>query len=341
MSAYDDHDNDPTVARLRAALSAEADMTNPADNGLEEIRARTRETAPRWRTGALLAAAAALIAVIGVGGVLLFTGGEEPGGNVSANQPATSVSPTPSTGTTGTGSASPSPSPMDQVWVYYVQDDPEAGPRLYREQHLITPIDVPPAAAALHEMFTEPAADPDYRSLWPDQPLVRGYQVEGDVATVDLARFVQVGAAFEEVAVQQLVYTVTANDPAVKRVRLLVDGKAPASGHADWSQPVSRAPMVDVQGLIWLLSPTEGAVVSSPVSIDGYGTAFEGTVNWQVRQGDTVVKEGFTQGGSMGEFGEFHDTVDLPPGTYELRAFEYSAKDGTPINIDTKTFTVR
>jgi hypothetical protein len=29
------------------------------------------------------------------------------------------------------------------------------------------------------------------------------------------------------------------------------------------------------------------------------------------------------------------------PGTYELRAFESSAKDGAPTYVDTKTFTVQ
>jgi hypothetical protein len=43
----------------------------------------------------------------------------------------------------------------------------------------------------------------------------------------------------------------------------------------------------------------------------------------------------------MGEFAEFSDTVDLDPGTYEIRALEYSAEDGSPIHIDTKTFTVK
>ena len=145
---------------------------------------------------------------------------------------------------------------------------------------------------------------------------------------------------------QQLVYTVTANDPAVKKVQLLVNGKAPASGHHDWSKPVTRAPMVDVQGLIWLLGPTEGATVSSPVKISGYGTAFEGTVSWEVYRRDkavatdTKVAEGFTQAGANGEFDEFSDSVELEPGTYEMRAFESSAEDGRPIHVDSKTFTV-
>jgi hypothetical protein len=157
---------------------------------------------------------------------------------------------------------------------------------------------------------------------------------------VDLSAFPKLGAEAETVAVQELVYTVTANDKAVKQVRLLVDGKTPPSGHEDWSAPVARAPMVDVQGLIWLLAPTEGETVSSPVTISGYGTAFEGTISWEVRRGGTKVAEGFTQGGSMGEFGEFTDTVDLDPGTYELRAFESSAEDGSPLHVDTKTFIV-
>jgi hypothetical protein len=102
-----------------------------------------------------------------------------------------------------------------------------------------------------------------------------------------------------------------------------------------------------VQGLIWLLSPAEGATVSSPVQISGFGTAFEGTISWDVLKMDKAVSvdkkvaEGHTQGGSNGEFGDFHDTVDLPPGTYEIRAFESSPKDGSSQHVDTKTFTVQ
>ncbi|MCY7374148.1 MAG: Gmad2 immunoglobulin-like domain-containing protein, partial [Spirochaetaceae bacterium] len=110
----------------------------------------------------------------------------------------------------------------------------------------------------------------------------------------------------------------------------------------DWSEPVARAPMLDVQGLIWVLAPTQDASVASPVTISGVGTAFEATISWQVRRegSDAVVAEGFTSGGANGEFGEFTDTVELEPGTYELRAFESSAEDGRPLHVDSKTFTV-
>ena len=42
--------------------------------------------------------------------------------------------------------------------------------------------------------------------------------------------------------------------------------------------------MLDVQGLIWLLAPTQDTTVSSPVAIEGYGTAFEATITWEVRK---------------------------------------------------------
>lgn len=340
-----DHDSsDPVAARLRAALTTEAGMVNPSDDGLRRIRARTAAGArPWWQHPGVLAVAAAVVLGLVVGGGFALLAGDGEDGNVIANQTTTAPEPSASSESSGSDTPSPTPTARDAVWVYYVMDDPVSGPRLYREQHLLTPKDVPTAAVAVTEMFTAPAADPDYSSAWPSEPLLRGYQVEGDTATVELSKFLSVGAEMEQIAVQQLVHTVTANDKRVKRVRLLVDGKAPSSGHADWSEPVSRAPMVDVQGFIWLLTPTEGAEVSSPVAITGYGTAFEATISWEVRRtgSDEVIAEGVTQGGSMGEFGEFADSVELEPGPYEMRAFESSAQDGRPLHVDTKTFTVR
>jgi Immunoglobulin-like domain of bacterial spore germination/Sporulation and spore germination len=276
-----------------------------------------------------------------VGGIAVFAGGgDDDGGNVVATQPSTSRAPESSDPEPSDPpmSVSQTPVPVEgDVYVYYVMDDGQA-PRLYREQRPNPGMD--PVTFGLTAALSEPAIDPDYTSPWPASTELLSYSVEGDVATVDVSRFVKVGAEAETAAVQQLVYTVTANDPSVKQVKLLVDGKAPTSGHSDWSQPVGRAPMADVQGWVWLLAPAEGATVSSPVTISGYGSAFEGTISWEVRQDGQKVAEGNTQGGSNGEFGEFTDTVDLDPGTYEIRALEFSAEDGSPIHVDTKTFTV-
>lgn len=338
---FDDlNDNDPTAARLRAALNAEAAMTNPADDGLANIRARTSGARTWWQhPGVLAVAAAALIGVVVGGGVALLGGGED-GGTVVADQTSEAATPTPSASASpDTGSPSPTPSPVPMIYVYYVMDDPTSGPRLYREQ-VESREDLSPGVAALQAMFSTPPRDPDYGSLWPrtTRLLNTGQAYGSDALTLNLSDWPDGPKDQVAAAVQQLVYTYTANEQSVKELVLQVNGAAPPG---DVAVPVSRAPMVDVQGLIWLLSPTEGETVSSPVKIDGYGTAFEGTISWEVRRNGTVVAEGFTQGGSMGEFGEFSDTVDLEPGTYELRAFESSAEDGRPIHVDTKTFTVR
>jgi len=337
-------DDDPLAARLRAALASEADMVHPSDDGLSNIRdGIAQEQRPWWRHPGVLAVAAAAVIGLAAGGLAVALGGDD-GGNVVAG-PTTSEEPTtasPSPSETTTEATDP-PTTREDVFVYYAMDDGDLGPRLYREEHsVVAEGGAGQGALAVREMLAEPATDPDYTSLWPSGTELLDYSVSGDTATVDLSGFVQVGSEAELAAVQQLVYTVTANDKPVSRVKLLVDGATPTSGIADWSSPVKRASMLDVQGLVWLLTPTQDATVGSPVEITGFGTAFEGTVSWEVRKdgSDTVVEEGFAQAGANGDFAEFSDTVDLPPGTYEIRAFESSAEDGRPLHVDSKTFTV-
>lgn len=312
-------------------------MVNPSDHGLQNIRSGVDSAhRPWWRHPATPALAAAVVLGLMAGGLAVALGGDGEDDSVTAGQASEEATTSPSPSDNTTEATDPSAA-RENVYVYYVMDDGQS-PRLFREEHSVSA--GPPAAAlAVQELAAFPAQDPDYTSPWPRSTRVTAYNTSGDTATVELTDFVSVSAEAENAAMQQLVYTVTANDPDVREVLLLVDGEAP-SGRADWSEPVARAPMVDVQGLIWLLGPTEGETVSSPVAIDGYGTAFEGTISWEVRKDGAKVAEGFTQGGANGEFGEFSDTVDLEPGSYEIRAFEISAEDGSPLHVDTKTFTV-
>ena len=336
-------DDDPLAARLRDALSSEAAMVTPSDDGLQQIRdGIAGADRPWWQHPAALAVAAAVVLGMVVGAGVAFLGGDDGGDqNVIAgtsDSPTGAASESTQPSETPTPSESETPIPIEgDVYVYYVMDDGQS-PRLFREQRPNPGMD--PVTAGVSTFLSEPAVDPDYSSPWPAGTQLLGYSKQGDTGTVDLSKFVKTGSEAETVAVQQVVYTVTANDKSVKKVKLLVNGETPVSGHSDWSQPTPRAPMVEVQGLIWVLAPTEGETVSSPVTITGYGTAFEATVSWQVYRDDEFVTEGFTQGGANGEFGEFTDTVDLAPGTYEIRAFESSPEDGSPQHVDTKTFTV-
>ncbi|MEP6761873.1 MAG: GerMN domain-containing protein [Sporichthyaceae bacterium] len=333
--------DDTLETRLRRALNTEASMVNPSGDGLSRIRSGIAEEQSTvwWRRPALALVAAALIG-LAVGGVAVALGQNDDQPNDIANQtgePQTTAPATTEPAPTSSSSTDPGGSTVD-VPVYYVHDDGLAL-RLYREFHHAAMNPEGKIGTAVDQMFG-PAVDPDYSSSWPSTTEVLSVTKSGDTATIDLSAFPSTGAAAEDKAVQQLVYTVTATDNAVKKVRLLVNGKAPQSGHSDWSQPVARAPMLDVQGLIWILTPTQGSKVGSPVKVSVYGTAFEGTVTLQVFQGDTQVAETFATT-AMGMFVEASTTIKLDPGSYELRAFESSAKDGSPLHVDTKTFTVK
>jgi hypothetical protein len=151
---------------------------------------------------------------------------------------------------------------------------------------------------------------------------------------------VAVGSSFEVASVQQLVWTVTAAEPSVHSVRLLVNGAVAPSGHMDWSAPISRANALDTQANVWILAPNQGATVTSPVTVSVLGTGYEGNVPLRVYQGSREVASTFVttmQGGFM----QAQTTITLPRGSYELRAYNDNGEDGSLQLWDTKSFTVR
>ena len=228
--------------------------------------------------------------------------------------------------------------------VYWLGATKEArGPRLYRE-FVRRPATGDAVRDAVTAMLSTDPQDPDYTSLWADGTTVREVRREGTTAVVDLSREATTnggGSAFEEMTLQQLVHTVTAADPAVKAVRLLVEGEPVETlwGSADASRPLVRGPSYEVLGPVWL-DVVDGSVLTD--EFGGTATVFEATVSWQLRQGPELVEEGFataTEGGPGR--GEWTATADVPPGDYELWAYESSAEDGRVTWLDTKRVTVR
>lgn len=227
--------------------------------------------------------------------------------------------------------------------VYYLRDA-GAGPRLYREFHQrpAVPGVIRDAVAA---MLTVPPYDADYTSLWPRGTTVRGAQVAGNTAYVDLSRQALHGSAGgegEAASLQQLVHTVTAAAPTVSAVQLLIEGTAPATlwGHVATDRPIRRGQPAYVLGAVWLTAQ-EGSSLRAGTTTGGEASVFEATVSYEWRQDDRVVKRGFSNAaqGAPGR-GRWSAPVDVPPGRYLLRAFESSAKDGTPLQIDDKRVTV-
>jgi len=83
-----------------------------------------------------------------------------------------------------------------------------------------------------------------------------------------------------------------------------------------------------------LSAPAALAAISSPVTLAGQSTAFEATVNVQIRQDGTIdpLGEDVVMGGSMGEMGPFSKAVSFngPTATAGAIVLETrSAKDGS------------
>ena len=83
-----------------------------------------------------------------------------------------------------------------------------------------------------------------------------------------------------------------------------------------------------------LTSPAALAAISSPVTLAGESTAFEATVNVEVRQDGTVdpLGQDFVMGGSMGEMGPFSKAVSFNVPAAQAGAIVLetrSAMDGT------------
>ena len=104
-------------------------------------------------------------------------------------------------------------------------------------------------------------------------------------------------------------------------------------------QPVTNGPNS-------LLTPGDGATVAGPtVTVTGDGTAFEGTLLYEVADaasGD-VVTQGYTQAGANGEVGPYEVELTLDPGTYTVRVWEPAMGEedsGDPLNEVSATFTV-
>lgn len=343
---------------LREVLDDAVSDVEPR-NALDSIRSRTKVTPMSNKRpwiygagGALLATAATITAFA------LVTGGN---GNNTARDPGFVGSPSPT--------ASPDPDPV-LVPVYYLGEvsfqfgesgEMQTGFRLFREwaeadgnERAGTLV-----ATAVERMF-EPPTDPDYSTPWNSDVDVLEISHEGGVVNVDLTGPVQdmnVGAESAELAVQQLVYTVQGvlavmkDDAAKDPVRILVDG-APIGdlwGHVDASEPIARAPRTGTQAPIWIIEPQDSAAVEQPVTVSGVAEVFEGNVrvfegnvSWRLLQNGTEVDSGFTTAsqGAPGLGDYSFELGGLDPGEYVVEVFESSALDGSPINMDTKQFTI-
>ncbi|GEL22596.1 hypothetical protein PSU4_15500 [Pseudonocardia sulfidoxydans NBRC 16205] len=270
------------------------------------------------------------LVVLLAGGVAACTG--------SGNADDRSIPPT-------SGAPTSAPPATRALPVYYAADT-SAGTRLYREFHAVVPDD--PGTTALREMLGAPAIDPDYRTLWPTGVTPRrSVTHDGGEIVVDLTGIGRAPAskAVATLALQQLVYTVQGALQSTDPVRVLVDGQRADQlwGLVDIGAPVARAEQTSVRSLVQIDAPADGATVGRELVVTGEAAVFEATLPWQVRQGDSVVREGFATTAEGQKFSPYRFTVTLEPGDYELVATEDDPSGGAgraPMT-DTKRISVR
>ena len=306
---------------------------------LDTLRERTRRPARNrgwaWAVGGTVLATAATVAVV--------------------------VALTSSPGTTG---ADPSPADGgsegsglfdDSVTgpVYFVGETGH-GPRLFPEPHRYSDGD---QVGQLQLAIDGKAADADYRSYWPAGTTVKSIRADHNSpeapVVVDLSgpslteRPTGVTTAQAQRSVQQVVWTVRTSTYPQGPVDVRVDGEPVRDLlGVPVTSPLDAGAAEDVLAQVQVNSPVDGSTWSGsdPITVDGEAASFEANVQWELKQGDTVVKQGFTTAQECCTLSPFSFPIPLPaPGRYTLVVHDddpSGGEGGAPWQ-DTKDITVR
>lgn len=338
-------DDDKTADLLKRTLSEEAQQVDPAPGGLQMIQQRTQQ--PRsarkpWVLGALgagLATAAVITAVVLVGG----NDSDDATNPPIATQPTqASQEPTTPADTSATiWFVAPRPTNFEGPG----PADPSDLSQLQRETHLVAGDD---PLAAVHDFFTAGPIDHDYSTGWPAGIDVSAVTVGaggtaeialvGDADETEVAGGDGIEPGVAKAAIQALLFTVgdatsatfSYNGEPLDRV-LGVDA----------SEPIARGDVNDIGASFIFDDLADGQTVSSPVSLTISVNSFEGNVIWELADdAGNPVKDGQATG-SMAMYTKVPIKLGaLDPGTYTIRAYDYSPADGDVYGLDDKTFTV-
>ena len=251
-------------------------------------------------------------------------------------------------------SSTPSESAMPiiddlQDYAFYFTSETAQGFRLVREVHQVSKVendlgdDKGFNSLVMLVDGQLPPFDGDHRTLWNNGTKVNSVSVTEGVATVDLTLGrISLGAESEQRAIDQMVWTLIENDPAVTSVKFTIDGIVSESlaGHVDFSQVFTLAPSYEVLASVWI-DLLDRSDVSNPVSITGSACTFEANVAWELTKGGDIVSSGATTAATAcPDRSDWSiDLGELAPGNYVLKVSDTSAEDGSLIFEDTKAFT--
>lgn len=253
---------------------------------------------------------------------------------------------TPSASSSASASSSPSQA-TDQVNVkLFFASDTGTSIRIYSEMASVSKVTDDLAVSAVNALLSgAKPIDADYQNLWGSGVVVNNIAIKDSIATIDLKQpTLNVGSEGEARAIDQIIWTLHSNQPSIAGVEFLIDGKPAESlaGHVDISGPIYLDE--GYQSLATVdLDLDESQEVSAPVKVTGLACTFEANVPWELLNGDEVINSGSVLASeACPTRSKFTiDLGELVPGKFTLRVWESSMMDGSLINEDTKTFTVK
>jgi len=230
------------------------------------------------------------------------------------------------------------------VALYYVGKTAN-GIRLYREFRSVMSTDDMGlySLRALVRNKNHPS-DMDYYNLWGNGSEINYVRYWGSKAVVDVSVMpLNVGAEAEMRAIDQLVWTLTANHPSTTFVKFTSGGKPFESfaGHVDARRNFSRELHYEVLAPVWV--DQVAAVMTSPVMMRGTACTFEAGVHWQLFRSGRLIRENqvVASGACPVRGGWSVNLGMLREGKYKFAGQDISAKDGSVTQEDTKTFVIR
>jgi hypothetical protein len=339
---------------VRMSLHQRADQVNPNDR-LGAILAA--EAPARRRTGYWIASVAAmfvLIAALGVGYLLNNNGMRTATSGAAApaqkDNAGTSGGAAPSTVAVSTQSTPVAPSATWAMPLYQVVTGTSVQPWLLTRTFVSTPDPGDRTArvqAAVTAVLTGGSGNAS-GVYGLQKPWARGTTATVTATDTQLGIVLsQPGVAGltadqQRVAVQSLVWTATAAAQLNVGVRVEVTG-----GQAVFATKPAGTyvrPTTSYTDLvpIWVDSPLPGASVSSPVTVTGQACVFEAQFQWQLLKGTAVVDSGNTAATSgCPTQGSYSISLGArPAGTYTLRLYDLSMKDGSVFYETRVSFTV-
>ncbi|CAN5728912.1 hypothetical protein BH23CHL2_BH23CHL2_32970 [soil metagenome] len=265
--------------------------------------------------------------------------GDDP--TITTGSPTATIPlPTPDTTATSTESLAATATEADEVTlnVYFIRDEH------LTVGHRTIPHTLAVGTAAMQALLAGPSqfeSELGFSSAIPEGSDLLGLTIEDGIATVDLsAEFESGGGSFSVSArLVQVIYTLT-QFPTVDAVEFLLEGEPVGIFSGEGvviDGPAGRA-SGSLLPAIFVESVAAGDSVSSPVTIAGTANTFEATFIARIvtDAGEVLTEQVVTATSGSGTRGTFEATISFEadgatPG--KLVVFEYSARDGSPINV--------